>query len=333
MTTTTPDAIPGGPPTDADRPAPDMRARKTPADSAFRWATLLAGATILAILVLIVFTMTNRSWPALRHQGITFFTERRWVPNEEIYGALSFIYGTALTSFIALLLAVPVSLGIALFITQVAPNWLRKPLISLMDLVAVVPSVVFGLWGIIVLSKWLQPRFDTLHGWFGGVPVLGRIFGEVGGGRSFLTAGLILAVMITPIISSVSREVIDTTPQTDRDGALALGATRWEMITGAVLPHSMGGIVGAVMLGLGRAMGETIAAALVIGSASGVVTANLFSSGDSLPAGIAFRWGEAQNLDRSALILMGLTLFVLTIVVNFAATAIVNRGMRRMQGA
>lgn len=332
MTTTTPDAVPGGPDDPGPAARPDLRARATPADSTFRFGTVLAGATILAILALIVVTMTSRSWPALRHQGVTFFTERRWVPNQEIYGALSFIYGTVLTSVIALVLAVPVSLGIALFITQVAPGWLRRPLVSLMDLVAVVPSVVFGLWGIIVLAPWLQGRFDTLHGWFGDWPVLGRLFGEVGGGRSFLTAGLILAVMITPIITSVSREVIDTTPQADRDGALALGATRWEMITGAVLPHSMGGIVGAVMLGLGRAMGETIAAALVIGS-SPTITANLFSSGDSLPAGIAFRWGEAQDLDRSALILMGLTLFVLTIVVNFAATAIVNRGMRRMQGA
>ena len=136
-----------------------------------------------------------------------------------------------------------------------------------------------------------------------------------------MTASLILAVMITPIISSVSREVIDTTPQTDRDGALALGATRWEMITGAV------------MLGLGRAMGETIAAALVIGSATGTITLNVFSSGDSLPTVIAFQWGEADELKRSALIAMGLTLFIITIVVNFVANAIVNRGMRRMQGA
>jgi len=328
MTTTTPDAVPA----DVSVGDADLRRRATPADTTFKWATLLAGGVILAILALIVVTMASRSWPALSHQGLSFFTERRWAPNQEIYGALAFIYGTALTSTIALVLAVPVSLGIALFITQASPTWLRKPLISLMDLVAVVPSVVFGLWGIIVLAPWLQPRFDTLHGWFGGWPVLGRIFGDVGGGRSFLTTGLILAVMITPIISSVSREVIDTTPQTDRDGALALGATRWEMITGAVLPHSMGGIVGAVMLGLGRAMGETIAAALVIGS-SPTVSANIFSSGDSLPAGIAFRWGEAQSLDRSALILMGLTLFVITIVVNLAATAVVNRGMRRMQGA
>jgi phosphate transport system permease protein len=331
VTVITPDTVPASEPGAAA--APDLGARRTPADDTFKWATLLAGATILAILALIIVTMVNRSWPALAEEGISFFTERRWAPNDGVYGALSFIYGTAITSVIAIVLAVPVSLGIALFITQVSPMWLRRPLVSLMDLVAVVPSVVFGLWGILVLGPWLQPRFETLHGWFGGWPVVGRFFGDVSGGRSFLTAGLILAVMITPIISSVSREVIDTTPQADRDGALALGATRWEMITGAVLPHSIGGIVGAVMLGLGRAMGETIAAALVIGSSAGVITLNVFSSGDSLPAGIAFRWGEAQSLDRAALILMGLTLFLMTILVNLAATAIVNRGMRRMQGA
>ena len=303
------------------------------ADGAFRWSTLLAGGLILAILALIVVTMTSRAWPALRHQGLSFFTERRWAPNSDVYGALSFIYGTLVTSTIAVMIAVPLSVGIALFTTQVAPPWLRRPLVSLTDLVAVVPSVVFGLWGILVLAPRLQRSFTTVHGWFGDWPVLGRIFGPVGGGRTFLTAGLILAVMIVPIVSSVSREVIETTPQDDRDGALALGATRWEMITGAVLPHSIGGIVGAVMLGLGRAMGETIAAALVIGSATGTITLNIFSSGDSLPTVIAFQWGEADDLKRSALIAMGLTLFALTILVNLGATAIVNRGMRRMQGA
>ncbi|MGD9996536.1 MAG: PstC family ABC transporter permease, partial [Ilumatobacteraceae bacterium] len=168
---------------------------------------------------------------------------------------------------------------------------------------------------------------------FDGWPVLGSIFGEASSGRTFMTAGLILAVMITPIITSIAREVILTTPQTDCDGALALGATRWEMITGAVMPHSLGGIVGAVMLGLGRAMGETIAVALVIGS-SPAVTSNLFSSGDSLPSVIAFQWGEATtDIKRSALVAMGLTLFVLTIIVNFSATAIVNRATRRIQGS
>ena len=203
---------------------------------------------------------------------------------------------------------------------------------SLTDLVAVVPSVVFGLWGIIFLAPKLVGFYKMVSGWFHGWPILGDIFGKASAGRTFMTAGLILSVMITPIITSIAREVIETCPQTDRDGALALGATRWEMITGAVLPHSMSGIVGAVMLGLGRAMGETIAVALVIGS-SPTITANLFSSGDSLPSVIAFQWGEATGIKRSALIAMGLTLFIITIVVNLTATAVVNRATRRVQGA
>ena len=329
MTTSTP----ANPPPPDDEVRRGLRQRVQLADGTFRWVTLLAGGAILAILALIVVTMTRHAWPTLQDMGLSFFTEKRWAPNDGVYGALSFIYGTVLTATIAVLVAVPVSLGIALFITQVAPPWLRRPLVSLTDLIAVVPSVVFGLWGIIVFAPWLQQRYATIHGWFGDWPVLGRIFGPVAGGRTFLTAALILAVMITPIVSSVSREVIETTPQTDRDGALALGATRWEMITGAVLPHSVGGIVGAVMLGLGRAMGETIAAALVIGSATGTITLNIFSSGDSLPTVIAFQWGEADDAKRSALIAMGLTLFLLTILVNLIATTIVSRGTRRMQGA
>ena len=232
---------------------------------------------------------------------------------------------------IAVVISVPVSIGIALFTTQVAPSWLKKWLVSLTDLVAVVPSVVFGLWGIIFLAPKLVGFYKMVSGWFHGWPVLGDIFGKASAGRTFMTAGLILSVMITPIITSIAREVIETCPQTDRDGALALGATRWEMITGAVLPHSMSGIVGAVMLGLGRAMGETIAVALVIGS-SPTITANLFSSGDSLPSVIAFQWGEATGIKRSALIAMGLTLFIITIVVNLTATAVVNRATRRVQG-
>ncbi|MEY2446006.1 MAG: phosphate transport system permease protein, partial [Ilumatobacteraceae bacterium] len=241
--------------------------------------------------------------------------------------------GTAVTALIAVIISVPISVGIALFTTQVAPSWLNKWLVSLTDLVAVVPSVVFGLWGIIFLAPKLAKVYKTISGWFNGWPVLGHIFGHASAGRTFMTAGLILSVMITPIITSIAREVIETTPQTDRDGALALGATRWEMITGAVLPHSMGGIVGAIMLGLGRAMGETIAVALVIGS-SPTITANLFSSGDSLPSVIAFQWGEATSeIKRSALIAMGLTLFLLTIIVNLVATAVVNRATKRVQGA
>jgi phosphate transport system permease protein len=310
-----------------------LRGTRQVADRTFKYVTLAAGAAVLVILVLIVWTISRKSSTVFQTTGLEFFTNRTWAPSNDVYGALSFIYGTAVTATIAVVLAVPVSIGIALFTTQVAPKWAKRWLVSLTDLVAVVPSVVFGLWGIIYLAPKLVGFFKDLHSWFGGIPVLGSLFGPAAAGRTFLTAGLILAVMITPIITSVAREVIDTCPQTDRDGALALGATKWEMITGAVLPHSAGGIVGAVMLGLGRAMGETIAAALVIGS-SPALTANLLSPGDSLPSVIAFQWGEAtSDIKRSALVAMGLVLFIMTIVVNFGATFIVNRAMRRLQGA
>lgn len=310
----------------------DLKSKNQTADRAFRGATLAGGATIVIILGLIAWTIADKSRLAFKTEGLSFFTERRWAPAANVYGALSFIYGTAVTATIAVLLAVPVSLGIALFTTQVAPSWLKRPIVAMTDLVAVVPSVVFGLWGIIFLAPKLTPVFKRVSGWFHGVPVLGRIFGPASSGRTFMTAGLILAIMITPIIASISREVMETCPLTDRDGALALGATRWEMIKGAVLTHSAGGIVGSVMLGLGRAMGETIAAALVIGS-SAAITANVFSPGDSLPSVIAFEWGEAtSDVKRSALIAMGLTLFVMTLIVNFVATAVVNRSMKRMRG-
>ncbi|HEY7628500.1 MAG TPA: phosphate ABC transporter permease subunit PstC [Ilumatobacteraceae bacterium] len=312
---------------------PDLRGRRNILDRVFRGSTFTAGALILVVLVLIAWTVSNKSLPVFRHEGVDFFTTKRWSPSNEVYGALSFIFGTAVTALIAVTISVPISIGIALFATQIAPPWLKKWLVSLTDLVAVVPSVVFGLWGIIFLAPKLVGFYKNMHNWFGGWPVIGHLFGPAFAGRTFMTAGLILSVMITPIITSIAREVIETTPQTDRDGALALGATRWEMITGAVLPHSMGGIVGAVMLGLGRAMGETIAVALVIGS-SPTITANLFSSGDSLPSVIAFQWGEATTeIKRSALVAMGLTLFILTIVVNLSATAIVNRATKRVRGA
>lgn len=312
----------------------DLKSKKQYADKSFTVIVLLGGTAILLILAVIAYTITNRSTDAFRTAGLKFFTGQKFVPNgtPPVLGILRYIFGTALTSLIAIVLAVPISLGLALYTTQVAPPWLKRPLVALTDLVAVVPSVVFGLWGVIYLAPKITTLYKHISDLFDGVPVLGSVFGKVGSGRSFMTAGLILAVMITPIITSIAREVIETCPQTDRDGALALGATRWEMITGAVMPHSMGGIVGAVMLGLGRAMGETIAVALVIGS-SATITSNVFSSGDSLPAVIALQWGEANATAKSALIAMGLTLFVMTLVVNFAATAVVNRSTKRMQGA
>ena len=281
--------------------ASGLSPRSHHADNAFRWTAALAAGLVLVILGLVAATMTARAWPAFSHMGVSFLTSRDWSPADDQYGALAFGFGTLYTSALALALAVPISLGVALFVTQVAPGWAKRPLIYLLDLCAVVPSVVWGLWGMLVLSE----RFGL--------------------GLSFLTAGLILAVMITPIITSLSREVIDTTPSADKEAALALGATRWEMIRATVLPHSRGGLVGAVMLGLGRAMGETIAVALVIGSTHGQITANPFASGNSMPAVIANEWGEADELHRSALIALAVALFALTIVVNLIATWIVRR--------
>jgi phosphate transport system permease protein len=286
----------------------DLRSKGDAPDAAFRWIALGAGALVLVVLGLIAYVMTSRAAPVLGRMGVDFFSSERWSPPEALYGALSFIWGTLFTAAIAIAISVPVSLGVALFVTNVAPPWVKKPMVYVIDLLAVVPSVVFGLWGVLVLSQ------------------------HFGLGRSFLTAGIILGIMITPIITSLSREVIETTPASDKEAALALGATRWEMICAAVLPHSKGGLVGAVMLGLGRAMGETIAAALVIGSAA-QISMNPFASGNSMPAVIANEWGEADDMHKSALIALAVTLFLITIIVNLVATWIVQRSMTRSRGA
>lgn len=310
----------------------DLSGRRARADAGFRWLALASGALVLLILVLITVNLATQAWDAIELMGVEFFTSSKWAPAEEAFGALAFIYGTLVSSLIALVLAVPLSIGIALFITEVAPTWLKKPMVFVVDLLAVIPSVVFGLWGLQVLSGRAVGWYNTVHDWLGGVPVVGDLFGlPAQAGRSFMTAGVILAVMIVPIITSLSREVIDTTPRGEKEAALALGATRWEMIRGAVIPHSKGGLVGAVMLGLGRAIGETIAAALVIGSVA-QITANLFATGDSMPAVIVNQWGEAGSLHKSALIALALTLFAITIVVNITAQWIVQRSLRKSRG-
>lgn len=302
------------------------------ADSAFRYATVAAGGIVLITLGAIAITMTKRAWPAFDKMGLDFFTTSRWAPNDNVFGAKAFIFGTLMAAAIALVIAVPVSIGIALFTTQVAPTKWRRPIVYLVDLLAVVPSVVFGLWGVLVFAPSVTGFYNTLHNVLGPIPGLGNLFGEASSGRNIFTAGLILSVMITPIVSSLAREVIDTCPESDRDAAFALGATRWEMIRGSVLPHAKGGLVGAVMLGLGRAMGETIAVALVIGSSANI-SANLFASGDALPAVIANQWGEAEGNYRAALIGLAVTLFAITILINVAANTIVSRSIVKTQGA
>lgn len=312
------------------------------ADRGFWLLCLAGGLTVLAVLALILVTTTNQAWPVLRDEGIGFLTNNNWVPNDPDgptgprtaqFGALAFVYGTFVVSAIALVVAVPISIGIGLFATELAPGWMRGPVVTIMDLLAAVPSVVFGLWGILVVAPGIEPVYKWFHDVVGGIPVLDSVFGTpVSSGKSFMTAGVILAIMIIPIVTSISREVFHTVPEDEKHAALALGATRWEMIKGAVLPHSFGGLVGAVMLGLGRAMGETIAVALTIGGSTQIV-ANLYASGNAMPAVIAQNFGEASGTYRSALIGLGVALFVVTVVVNLLARLIVRRAEIRMKGA
>jgi phosphate transport system permease protein len=310
----------------------DLKGSGSAGDHAFRWLAIGAAALVLLILGLVALTMTGRMGPILDRMGLDFFTSKRWSPADRVFGALPFLWGTLYTAAIALAIAVPVSFAVALFVTQVATPRVRKAMVYVLDLLAVVPSVVFGLWGVLVLAQPIQHVYVRIHHAVDGIPILQSIFGGSAQGRSFMTAGVILAVMITPIITSLAREVIETTPHSDKEAAYALGATRWEMIGAAIWPHSKGGLVGAVMLGMGRAMGETIAAALVIGSSTGQITWNAFAPGNSMPAVIANEWGEANDLHKSAMIGLAVTLFVITIVVNLAATAIVERSMRRGRG-
>jgi phosphate transport system permease protein len=304
-------------------------------DRAFRSIAVAAAVSVLAILAFIALTMTQEAWPTLQKTGLDFVTSKTWIPNDNgsgsHFGALGYIFGTVVVSLIALVLAVPVSFGIALFATEVTRSRFSGPFVAALDLLAAVPSVVFGFWGLLVVAPNITGFYGRVHDVLGPVPLIGSLFGPDAVGKSFMTAGIILALMIVPITSSIMREVLNTVPQAERDGALALGATRWEMIRGVVVPHSFGGMVGGVMLGLGRAMGETIAVALVVGGGA-QITANLFKAGDAMPAEIVNQWGEATGDFRSALVALGVVLFLMTIVVNVAARFIVGRAELRMRG-
>ncbi len=300
------------------------------ADRTFRVVTLGCGLAVLAVLALIAVFTTNKAYPVFRVAGLSFITSRNWAPTaaHPSFGGLAFIFGTLAISFIALVIAIPVSLGLALFLTEVAPRRMRLPVIYLIDLLAAIPSVVFGLWGFLALQKPLSHFYGHVSNIFHGVPVLDRLFqGSIG--RNFFTAGFIVAMMITPIITSLSREVFATVPSAQKEAALALGATRWEMMRTSILGYGRSGVVGAVMLGLGRAMGETIAVALVIGSIPSI-TLNLFHPGDAMASVIANQFGEASGTFQAGLIGLGVVLFVITIVINIAARAFVSRSEKNM---
>ncbi|HEX9358733.1 MAG TPA: phosphate ABC transporter permease subunit PstC [Streptosporangiaceae bacterium] len=305
--------------------------RRPLGDLSFQAVALAAGLLVLVILALIAVSTSQRAALWFSTEGLKVFS-KTWNPTTHQFGALAFIYGTAITAAIAIVIAVPVSVGIALLLNEVVPYRWSRPIVYVIDLLAVVPSVVWGLWGILVFAPWIQHIYASIGSGVNGIPVLGSLFGPPTSGASFFTCGIILAFMITPIVTSLSREVIATVPAIDREGAYALGATRWEMIRGAVWPHSQGGVVGAVLLGLGRAMGETIAAALVIGS-SATITSHLFAPGYNMPSVIANEFGEATGVFSSALMGLGVLLFAFTIIINVIARAIVERSARRQRGA
>jgi phosphate transport system permease protein len=320
--------------TQADQavPASALSERRPLGDRSFQVLALAAGLLVLVILVLIAVSTSQQASSWFSTEGLSGIFSTTWNPAAGKFGALAFMYGTAITAVIALVMAVPVSVGIALLLTEVVPRRWARPIVYVIDLLAVVPSVVWGLWGILVFAPWIAGIYGSIGSGVKGIPVLGSLFGPPTSGASFFTAGIILAFMITPIVTSLSREVIATVPAIDREGAYALGATRWEMIRGAVWPHSQGGVVGAVLLGLGRAMGETIAVALVIGS-SATITSHLFAPGDSMPAVIASQFGEASGVFRAGLMGLGVLLFIMTIIINIVARGIVERSARRKRGA
>jgi len=299
-------------------------------DQMFRGLCLASGLLVLVVLGLILVSTTNEAMPAFRHEGLRFLTSDKWIPGQGRFGALAFIYGTLVVSAIALVISVPVSIGLALFITELAPKQLRTPVVYLIDLLAAIPSVVYGLWGILVFGPAIARQYDHISRAFNGIPVLGNVF-HGNSQRSFMTAGIILAVMITPIVTSIAKEVFATVPRDQKEAALGLGATRFEMIRGAVFPYSRTGLVGAVMLGLGRAMGETIAVALVIGSTP-AITSHLFSQGDAMAAVVANEFGESTDIHRAALIGLGVVLFVMTVIVNLLARQVTSRADRRLAG-
>lgn len=278
----------------------------------------LAGALVIAmLLVLVLWQLIQGAYPSIERYGWRFLTTRTWDPPKQVYGALPFIFGTFVTAIIALLLAVPLSVGTAIYLTDLAPPKIRQPLISLIEMLAAVPSVIWGFWGIAVLVPWLRVGvYPFLQKWFGFLPLFQGPISGVG----ILTAGIIVAIMILPIVTSISREVLRSVPDLQREAAYALGATRWEVTRIAVLSYARRGLFGAAVLGLGRALGETMAVTMLIGNAP-YIGWRLFHSGDTLASVIANQFGEASKLDfsLSSLFELGLVLLAVTILINVLA--------------
>jgi phosphate ABC transporter permease protein PstC len=297
-------------------------------DRVLKWGLSGLAALILILIIYFFIRLVGQSGHVFSTYGISFVFGNDWDVSRSIYHGGALLFGTVVTSIIALIIGVPIAVASAVFITELCPRRLRGSLSIVVDLLAAVPSVVYGLWGVFVLAprllpaeKWFASTFSFIPWIGGGIPTL----------YNYFIAGLILAIMILPIVSAISREVIATVPSENKEAALALGATRWEMIRMAVIPYSRSGIVGGAMLGMGRAIGETIAVVLVIGSAP-KIGSHLFAQGYTLAAVIANEFGEATGIHTSALFAAGLVLFVLTLIVNMIARWFITRGSHGTRG-
>ena len=299
-------------------PPPARSPRTGPfVDRLFGWAAKGAALLTLAVLVAILGSLFVGAWPAIAKYGLGFLTSTTWDPVTEEFGGLVMIYGTLATSIIALLIAVPVSFGIALFLTELSPAWLKRPLGTAIELLAAVPSIVYGMWGLLVfgpiLATFVQKPLQAL---FGGVPVLGALVSGPPVGIGILSAGIILAIMIIPFIAAVMRDVFEVTPPLLKESAYGLGATTWEVVSTIVLPYTKAGVIGGIMLGLGRALGETMAVTFVIGNMNQLDSLSLFQAANSITSALANEFAEAgEGLHQASLIYLGLVLFFITFVV------------------
>jgi len=303
------------------------------ADRLFGWAAKGAALLTLALLIGILTSLLVGAWPAISKYGLGFLTSSVWDPVKDEYGGLVMIYGTLATSFIALLIAVPVSFGIALFLTEMSPAWLKRPLGTAIELLAAVPSIVYGIWGLLVfgpiLSTYVQQPAQKL---FEGVPYLGALVTGPPVGIGILSAGIILAIMIIPFIASVMRDVFEVTPALLKESAYGLGSTTWEVVSKVVLPYTKSGVIGGIMLGLGRALGETMAVTFVIGNSNQLKSASVFEPANSITAVLANEFAEATaGLHQAALLYLALVLFFITFVVLTLSKVLLQR-MKKSEG-
>ena len=300
-------------------------------DAAFRHLTRAAAVGVLLLLGAVIISLIRGSIPALKTFGFGFLVSERWNPVTENFGALPAIYGTVITSFIAMLIAVPIGLMIAFFLTELCPQWLRRPIGVAIELLAGIPSIIYGIWGLFVFAPFLQETLQPfLIKTLGLAPLVGPLFGGPPYGIGMLTAGLILAIMVLPFVTSISRDVFEAVPAVLKEAAYGLGCTTWEVTRNIVLPYARVGVIGGIMLGLGRALGETMAVTFVIGNAHRI-SASILAPGTTISATIANEFTEAVgDLYTSALIALGLILFVITFIVLAIARYLLLRIERRI---